>query len=51
MKKKIIVEKKLISPKGYFILEHTPRNDYKTFEGYSFQRNYGATIFSFFECI
>ena len=48
---RIIVEKKLISPKGYFILEHTPRNDYKTFEGYSFQRNYGATIFSFFECI
>jgi 16S rRNA G966 N2-methylase RsmD len=48
---KIIVEKKLISPKGYFILEHTPRNDYKTFKGYSFQRNYGATIFSFFECI
>ena len=48
---RIIVEKKLISPKGYYILEHTPRNDYKTFEGYSFQRNYGATIFSFFECI
>jgi 16S rRNA (guanine(966)-N(2))-methyltransferase RsmD len=48
---RIIVEKKLISPEGYFILEHTPRNDYKTFEGYSFQRNYGATIFSFFECI
>jgi 16S rRNA G966 N2-methylase RsmD len=48
---KIIVEKKLISPNGYFILEHTPRNDYKTYEGYSFQRNYGATIFSFFECL
>ena len=48
---KIIVQRKLISPKGYFILEHTPRNDYTQFEGYSFQRNYGTTIFSFFECL
>jgi len=48
---KIIVQRKLISPKGYFILEHTPRNDYTQYEGYSFQRNYGTTIFSFFECL
>jgi 16S rRNA G966 N2-methylase RsmD len=47
---KIIVSKKLIDPEGYFILEHTPRNNYEKFEGYSFQRNYGTTIFSFFEC-
>ncbi len=46
---KIIVERKLISPTGYFILEHTPRNNYKNFAGYSFERNYGSTIFSFFE--
>ena len=46
---RIIVERKLISPEGYFILEHTPRNNYEKFEGYSFQRNYGSTIFSFFE--
>jgi 16S rRNA (guanine966-N2)-methyltransferase len=46
---RIIVERKLISPEGYFILEHTPRNDYKKFPGYSFERNYGSTIFSFFE--
>jgi 16S rRNA (guanine(966)-N(2))-methyltransferase RsmD len=45
---KIIVAKKLIKPGGFFVLEHTPRNDYKNFEGYSFQRNYGTTIFSFF---
>lgn len=45
---KIIVAKKLINPGGFFVLEHTPRNDYKNFEGYSFQRNYGTTIFSFF---
>ena len=48
---KIIVQKKLIAPEGYFILEHTPRNDYAQFEGFSFQRNYGTTIFSFFECV
>jgi len=46
---KIIFERKLISPTGYFILEHTPRNNYKNFAGYSFERNYGSTIFSFFE--
>ncbi len=46
---KIIVERKLISEVGYFVLEHTPRNDYKKFPGYSFERNYGTTIFSFFE--
>jgi len=46
---KIIVEQQLISEEGYFVLEHTPRNNYKTFPGYSFERNYGTTIFSFFE--
>lgn len=46
---KIIVEQQLISPEGFFILEHTPRNNYKSYPGYSFERNYGTTIFSFFE--
>ena len=46
---RIIVERKLISSEGYFILEHTPRNNYENFAGFSFQRNYGATVFSFFE--
>lgn len=47
---KIIVSKKLIAPKGYFVLEHTPRNNYESFEGFQFQRNYGTTVFSFFRC-
>jgi len=47
---RIIVQQKLIAPEGFFILEHTPRNNYEQFPGYSFQRNYGTTIFSFFEC-
>jgi 16S rRNA (guanine(966)-N(2))-methyltransferase RsmD len=45
---KIVVSKKLITPDGYFVLEHTPRNNYEQFQGFSFQRNYGTTVFSFF---
>jgi 16S rRNA (guanine966-N2)-methyltransferase len=45
---KQIVQKKLIADGGYFVLEHTPRNQYEKFEGYKFHRNYGTTIFSFF---
>jgi 16S rRNA (guanine(966)-N(2))-methyltransferase RsmD len=45
---KIIVSKKLIAPGGFFVLEHTPRNNYEKFDGFSFQRNYGTTVFSFF---
>lgn len=47
---KIIVERKLIASEGFFILEHTPRNNYEKFKGFSFSRNYGSTIFSFFQC-
>ncbi len=46
---KIIERKKMITDNGFFVLEHTPRNDYKSYEGFGFQRNYGTTIFSFFE--
>ena len=45
---KIVVEKKLIAPGGFFVLEHTPRNAYEQYEGFSFVRNYGTTLFSFF---
>lgn len=47
---KIIVSRKLIRKGGFFVLEHTPRNNYEKFEGFSFQRNYGTTLFSFFNC-
>ena len=43
-----IFEKQLLKPKGWFILEHTPRNDYKKFDHYKTERNYGTTIFSIF---
>ena len=45
---KIIVANKLIAPGGFFVLEHTPRNAYEKFDGFSFVRNYGTTVFSFF---
>jgi len=45
---KIIIEKNLIAEDGYFVLEHTPRNDYEKYAGFSFKRNYGTTVFSFF---
>lgn len=45
---KIIVEKDMINEGGFFVLEHTPRNDYEKFNGFSFKRSYGTTVFSFF---
>lgn len=45
----IIIERNLIAKDGYFILEHTSRNNFEKIPGYDFSRNYGATIFSFFK--
>ncbi|HVT85693.1 MAG TPA: RsmD family RNA methyltransferase [Chitinophagaceae bacterium] len=45
---KLIFEKQLLNPKGWFVLEHTPRNDYKKFPYYKTERNYGTTVFSIF---
>ena len=44
----LIFEKKLLATDGWFILEHTPRNDYKTFPFYKSERNYGTTVFTTF---
>jgi len=46
-----IVAAGLIAPDGYFVLEHTPRNNYEGFEGFEMQRNYGTTVFSFFRAV
>jgi 16S rRNA (guanine966-N2)-methyltransferase len=45
---RLIFEKKMLSLSGWFILEHTPRNNYKKFPFYKTERNYGTTIFSIF---
>lgn len=44
-----IFEKQLLNQGGWFILEHTPRNDYKEFPHYKSEKHYGTTIFSIFE--
>ena len=46
---RIIFERGLLRPGGWFVLEHTPRNDYKQFPFYRQEKNYGTTIFSVFE--
>lgn len=45
---RLIFEKKLLTGKGWFVLEHTPRNDYKNFPFYKTEKNYGTTVFSIF---
>jgi 16S rRNA (guanine966-N2)-methyltransferase len=45
---KLIFEKKLLKEGGWFVLEHTPRNNYEKFPFYRTQRNYGTTVFSVF---
>ena len=44
----LIFEKSLLKEGGWFVLEHTPRNDYRSFPHYKTERNYGTTIFSIF---
>lgn len=45
---RLIFENRLLNKKGWFVLEHTPRNEYKNFPFYTTQRNYGTTVFSIF---
>ena len=45
---KLIFERHLLKKNGWFVLEHTPRNDYKSFPFYKTERNYGTTVFSTF---
>jgi 16S rRNA (guanine966-N2)-methyltransferase len=39
---------RLLKDKGWFILEHTPRNHYDGYPYFVTQRHYGTTIFSIF---
>jgi 16S rRNA (guanine(966)-N(2))-methyltransferase RsmD len=45
---KLVVGRKLLSPNSWFILEHTPRNNYQGYPLYVTERNYGTTVFSIF---
>jgi 16S rRNA (guanine966-N2)-methyltransferase len=44
----LIEQKKLLNKNAWFVLEHTPRNDYNNYPMFVKQRNYGTTIFSIF---
>lgn len=45
----LIFEKKLVEGNGIFLLEHTPRNNYEKHPNFFKVKNYGTTLFSFFE--
>jgi len=45
---RLIFEKGLLANGGWFILEHTPRNNYEGSPHFRWSRNYGTTIFSLF---
>jgi len=45
---RLVYEKELLKPAGWFVLEHTPRNNYQGWPLFAAERNYGTTIFSFF---
>ncbi|HVM89182.1 MAG TPA: RsmD family RNA methyltransferase [Puia sp.] len=45
---RLVAEKRLLKPNGWFVLEHTPRNNYEAYSLFAAQRNYGTTVFSFF---
>jgi 16S rRNA (guanine(966)-N(2))-methyltransferase RsmD len=44
----IIFKKSLLEINGWFVLEHTPRNNYEALPFFKMSRNYGTTVFSFF---
>ena len=43
-----IFSKQLLEPGGWFVLEHTPRNNYTRHPNFANSRNYGTTVFSIF---
>ena len=44
----LIFSRALLSENGWFILEHTPANDFREHKHFQRSRNYGTTIFSIF---
>ena len=45
---RLVFEKRLLKARGWFVLEHEPKNNYKSFPFYKTERNYGTTVFSIF---
>ena len=45
---KLIFQNQLLAEEGWFVLEHTPRNNYQKYPYFKSERNYGTTVFSIF---
>jgi 16S rRNA (guanine(966)-N(2))-methyltransferase RsmD len=45
----LIFDKKLLLPGGWFVMEHNPNHQYRSHPAFLQERNYGKTIFTFFE--
>ncbi|MFN3907907.1 MAG: 16S rRNA (guanine(966)-N(2))-methyltransferase RsmD [Flavobacterium sp.] len=45
----IVFEKKLLSEDGMLIIEHSKHTNLEHVENFSYSRNYGGSVFSFFE--
>jgi 16S rRNA G966 N2-methylase RsmD len=45
---RLVFQLELLAPGGWFILEHTPRNQYQNTPYFRSERHYGTTLFSFF---
>jgi 16S rRNA (guanine966-N2)-methyltransferase len=45
---RLVHDRHLLSKRGWFVLEHTPRNNYEGYPLYITKRNYGTTVFSIF---
>ena len=43
-----VFKNNLLFPRGWFVLEHTPRNNYEKYPNFKTARNYGTTVFSIF---
>ena len=43
-----VFKHKLLFEKGWFVLEHTPRNNYEQYPYFKTARHYGTTVFSIF---
>ncbi len=45
----LIFKHDLVAENGWFVMEHNPNHNYEDHQNFDFSRNYGTTIFSFFE--
>jgi 16S rRNA G966 N2-methylase RsmD len=45
----VIFEKQLLAAEGIFVMEHNPNHNFENHPNFWQSRNYGTTIFSFFQ--